>query len=240
MKTFLNCFRLKSIIHNNLPPVKKYISCCLSHQNVFACKRCLICADFSPDSDQNTFSLKEALLWNMDSNFDQKQWFEVRNVLMMDLFQLLSSQDVNWWTGVLWIIVMFLSAVWTLILTAPIHCRASIAETLMQCYISPNLMKIQTHLHLKWPEHEHIFSKFSFLYELFLLAVQADLIAHWTHFYRMYCMRNINRALHCKHCNYVLTKVAEPRHQRLTEVTAGLYSRQKHTLRRLPAYFLSS
>ncbi len=31
----------------------------------------------------------------------------------MDLFQLLSSQDVNWWTGVVWIIVMFLSAVWT-------------------------------------------------------------------------------------------------------------------------------
>ncbi len=39
---------------------------------------------------------------------------------MLDLFQLLSSPDVNWWTGVLWI-VMFLSAVWTLILTAPIH-----------------------------------------------------------------------------------------------------------------------
>uniref|UniRef100_A0A8C1ZE02 Formin 1 n=1 Tax=Cyprinus carpio TaxID=7962 RepID=A0A8C1ZE02_CYPCA len=44
----------------------------------------------------------------------------------------------------LWIIVMFLSAVWTLILTAPIHCRASIAETLMQCYISTNLMKKHT------------------------------------------------------------------------------------------------
>ncbi len=48
----------------------------------------------------------------------------------------------------LWIIVMFLSAVWTLILTAPIHCRASIAETVMQRHISPNLMKKQTHLHL--------------------------------------------------------------------------------------------
>ncbi len=38
---------------------------------------------------------------------------------MMELsltnMQLLSSQDVNWWTGVVWIIVMFLSAVWTLI-----------------------------------------------------------------------------------------------------------------------------
>ncbi len=27
----------------------------------------------------------------------------VKNVLMLDLFQLLSSPDVNWWTGVVWI-----------------------------------------------------------------------------------------------------------------------------------------
>ncbi len=68
------------------------------------------------------------------------------------------------WSGVdyLWIIVMFLSAVWTLILTAPIHCRASIAETLMQRHISTNLMKKQTHPNLGWPEGEHIFGKFSF------------------------------------------------------------------------------
>ncbi len=74
----------------------------------------------------------------------------------------------------LWIIVMFLSAVWTLILTAPIHCRWidewSIAEQVMQCYISPNLMKKQTHLHLGWPEGEHIFSYcffFFFFYHFF-------------------------------------------------------------------------
>ncbi len=42
------------------------------------------------------------------------------------------------------------------------------AEQVMQCYISPNLMKKQTHLLLGWPEGEHIFSKFSFLGELFL------------------------------------------------------------------------
>jgi len=51
---------------------------------------------------------------------------------MMDLFltnmHLFTSRDDNWWTGVVWIIVMFLSAVWTLILTAPIHCRGSITE----------------------------------------------------------------------------------------------------------------
>ncbi len=60
------------------------------------------------------------------------------------------------------IIVMFLSAVWTLILTAPIHCRASIAETLMQRHISTNLMKKQTHPNLGWPEGECIYWYFSF------------------------------------------------------------------------------
>ncbi len=85
--------------------------------------------------------------------------------------------SVNWWTGVVWItcglIVMFLSAVWTLILTAPIHCRASIGETLIQRHISPNLMKKQTHLHLVWPEY--IFSEFKFLGELFLYFYQTIL-----------------------------------------------------------------
>ncbi len=67
------------------------------------------------------------------------------------------------WSGVdyLWIIVMFLSAVWTLILMAPIHCRASIAETLMQCYISPNLMKKQNSssswMAWGWITFQHIF-----------------------------------------------------------------------------------
>ncbi len=46
-----------------------------------------------------------------------------------DVFVSNTSQDVNWWTGVVWIIVMFLSA---LILTAPI-----------QCYISPNLFPLR-------------------------------------------------------------------------------------------------
>ncbi len=83
----------------------------------------------------------------MDSYFSQKWPFEIKilikNVWMMDLFltnmQLLASPDVNWWlSGVdyLWIIVMFLSAVWTLILTAPIHCRGSIGEQAMECYIT--------------------------------------------------------------------------------------------------------
>ncbi len=44
---------------------------------------------------------------------------------------------------------MFLSALWTLvlsavrilILTAPIHCRGSTGEQVMECYISPNLYR---------------------------------------------------------------------------------------------------
>ncbi len=79
------------------------------------------------------------------------------------------------WSGVdyLWIIVMFLSAVWTLILTAPIHCRGSIGEQVMQCYISPNLMKKQTYLQLGWPVGEHIFRKcfFSFFWMNYFFKV---------------------------------------------------------------------
>ncbi len=57
------------------------------------------------------------------------------NVLMVDVFLINSLwlhkmlTDGLDWSGVdnLWIIVMFLSDVWTLILTAPIHCsRGSI------------------------------------------------------------------------------------------------------------------
>ncbi len=154
--------------------MKKSISCCLSHQNPhiylfkagFSCKRCWICADFSPDSDQITFSLEKTVLWIDDLYFSNG--LKLKTDLFLENTQLFTSHDVNWWTGVVWIIVMFLSAVWTLILTAPIHCRGSIAEQVMECYISPNLMKKQTHLHLRWPEDEEIFITFSFVGELFL------------------------------------------------------------------------
>ncbi len=55
--------------------------------------------------------------------------FFTRSSIIMDYDN--SSQDINWWTGVVWIIVVFLSAVWTLILTAPIHCRGAIGEQVM-------------------------------------------------------------------------------------------------------------
>ncbi len=99
--------------------------------NVFACKQCH--AYFSPNSDEMTFLLEKAILWVEDVYFSQKQWFEVKNNLRMDLFltNMFINTYINWWTGEVWIIVMFLSAVWTLILTAPIHCKGSIDEQMM-------------------------------------------------------------------------------------------------------------
>ncbi len=48
----------------------KKTHCYLSQQNpltylwtVFACKQCLICTYFSPDSDKINFSMKKAMLW---------------------------------------------------------------------------------------------------------------------------------------------------------------------------------
>ncbi len=59
------------------------------------------------------FTLEEAILCLEDSYFTQTQQFEVKNILIMNLFitnmQLFSSQDVNWWAGVMWIIVIFFS-----------------------------------------------------------------------------------------------------------------------------------
>ncbi len=67
------------------------------------------------------------------SYFSRNQWSEVKLSQWWISFlqiQLFTSPDINWWTRVSWIIVMFLSAVWTLILTAPIHihCWASDAN----------------------------------------------------------------------------------------------------------------
>ncbi len=56
------------------------------------------------------FSQEKAVLWIEDLYFSWKQ------VKMMDLFhtnmQLLASQDINWWTGVVWISCGFLWLWW--------------------------------------------------------------------------------------------------------------------------------
>ncbi len=72
-----------------------------------------MCADVSPDSDEMIY----VILWRGDLYFSWKQMFKAKNVLMIDLIltntELFTPQDIIWWTGVVWIIVMFLSAVWT-------------------------------------------------------------------------------------------------------------------------------
>ncbi len=58
--------------------------------------------------------------------------------------------------------MMFLSV---FILTAPIHCRGSSgqANDVMPYFSKSVPRKKQTHVHLGWPEGEHIFSKFASL-----------------------------------------------------------------------------
>ncbi len=69
------------------------------------------------------FSLEEALWWIMDSYFGQKWPFESKTSWWICFLQTRSFCLLKKLTdGLEWIIVMFLSAVWTLILTAPIHC----------------------------------------------------------------------------------------------------------------------
>ncbi len=82
IKTSICCFcpKYESIIHNNASSNEKVhlllsLTSKSSHilfRTVLTCKQCLICADFSPDSDQTTFSLEEALLWIMELYFSYK------------------------------------------------------------------------------------------------------------------------------------------------------------------------
>lgn len=78
---------------------------------------------------------------------------------MVDLFftniQLLTSQDVYCSTGLLWIVVLFLSFVWTLILMAPIHCKGSIGGQVISKLVPMTKQIVQ---HLGWPEGEYVFS----------------------------------------------------------------------------------
>ncbi len=141
IKTFLTsnyCFwpKYEFIIHNNFSSsekvhlllssnIKIHPHICLKlFWTVLACKRCLICADISPDSDQTTFSLEETILWtHILAGSDGLKLKTSRWICFLQTHCFSPSQDVNWWTGVvwmkqhLWIIVMFLSAVWTLILS---------------------------------------------------------------------------------------------------------------------------
>ncbi len=97
-----------------LPPMKKF-SQIKVHRDPHICldwvlleNLCIFLSWFR--WDYSTFSLEKAVLWIEDYYCIHRWQFEVKSVLMMDL----------------WITVMFVSAVWTLILTAPIHHKGSI------------------------------------------------------------------------------------------------------------------
>ncbi len=84
---------------------------------------------------------------NEDNRDGRFHWRKCWYGLWTRIWQLFTSQDVNWWTEVVWIIVMSLSAVWTLILTAPIHCRGLWCDVML--HFSKSVpMKKQIHLHL--------------------------------------------------------------------------------------------
>ncbi len=113
---------------------------------VLTSKRCLICGSFSPDSDD--FSHWRKQYNDEGSCFSWKQRFKVKYILM-DLF--ITNMQLVDYLHYFWLIEMFSSAVWTLILTAPIHC------SVMYCYISPSVLMKQTHLHIGWHDSEYIF-----------------------------------------------------------------------------------
>ncbi len=54
------------------------------------------------ESDEISLLIQTRTLFHWRKSY-YKLWIWVKNILMLDLFQLLSSQDVNWWTGVVWI-----------------------------------------------------------------------------------------------------------------------------------------
>ncbi len=127
---------------------------------VCVCKLCFFLCIFR-SFKQNYFFKGESNSMDMIQILARSNGLKLKKVLMMDLFltnmQLFASLDLNYWTGVVWIIVMFLSAVWTLILTAPIHLRGSIwwAIDVVLNISKSVLMKKQPHLHLGWPEREN-------------------------------------------------------------------------------------
>ncbi len=112
--------------------------------------------------------------WMLCSEWVPSEWESDKNITRTPIHQLTSGEDnnskikVSWWIRFLQTCSVCLLKTWiaglewlwcfyqTLILTAPIHCRAFINETLMRCYISPNLMKKQIHLYLGWPEGEQV------------------------------------------------------------------------------------
>ncbi len=113
------------------------------------------------DNRRWTFSLEEAWLWIMDSNFAQKQQFKIKNAFIRNLFlkthsfwHLKTFIDGLEWCGLLWCFYQLIRlSFWR----HPFTTEDPLVNKVMGCYISQNLLQKQTHLHLGWPEGEYIF-----------------------------------------------------------------------------------
>ncbi len=112
----------------------------------------------------------------MDWYFGQKEWFKVKMSKWWSCFLQAHSFSIHnrlidglEWCGLLVYYCDVLSAVWTLILMAPIQYRGSIGEQVMSC-ISPNLFQWRNKriYILDGLRSGYISSAFSFLGELFL------------------------------------------------------------------------
>ncbi len=117
------------------------------------------------------FSTGGSILWIIDSFcfvlfFVQKQRFEVKDVLM-DLFltnmHLFTSQDVNWWTGVVWITCVLLWCFYQLFGTHSLQRIHWWASDGMLHFSKSVPMRKQAHLRLGWSEGKYILSNFIFL-----------------------------------------------------------------------------
>ncbi len=86
------------------------------------------------------------------------------------------------------VIVMFWSSVWTLNLTAPIHCRASIAEQVMELHISV-LMKKQTHLYLGWPFSANLYFGVSLTFKVQWAMLHTFFKLYLWHFSPIICWK---------------------------------------------------
>ncbi len=133
--------------------------------NVLACNRCFCI--FLLIQTRQLFHWRKRYYELWTRVLDESNILQVKIYWWMHFLwkQLFSSQDVNWWTGVVWItcglLWCFYQLFGRLILTAPIHCRASIDEQ-VDIMLNFSKSKERTNSSLGWPGGECIFIKFSF------------------------------------------------------------------------------
>ncbi len=142
-KSFIDIVILHFPVKSNISWIRREIfrSSTVQHKlSKTVQNKCLIMMMMSCDFDVKDkgwfmFHLKEAFSWIIHSYFGQKQWFKVKMAWCISYehgafhfksHSLTDCSSVNYWT-----IVMFLLAVWTLILMAPFHCRLLTWEQIM-------------------------------------------------------------------------------------------------------------